>query len=128
MGNCCTTRKESSENALYYTDEVLQKKLIKKISDNKLHNEISILRSERFDNICFAVIYGFGTTAGVIILFFSPEPTIAISSFLMGSSLVYYIKKTITNEAQLRNYINEIERRETASIKVIDNGKIYISK
>ena len=128
MGNCCTTRKEINKSGLIPINAELQKKLIKKMSDNKLYNEISILRSEHFDNICFAVIYGFGTTAGIIILCFFPEPTVAISSSLMGASLVYYIKKIVTNESQLRNYINEFERREKASIKVIDNGTIYISK
>ena len=128
MGNCCTTRKESNDNVFFYIDDILQKKIIKKMSDNELHNKISILRSERFDNICFAVIYGFGTAGGIIILCFLPEPTVVISSSLMCASLVYYIKKTITNKSQLRNCINELERRETASIKVIDNGTLYISK
>ena len=108
MGNlncCCREKKEKKERIN------ISQKIIKKMTDDELNYKIEILTSEKFDNICFAVVYGLGTIGGIIILSFAPEPSVGISTFLMSSSFIYYIKVSSDSQQKIYNYIKELERR-----------------
>jgi len=107
--NCCCREKKEKIN--------ISQKIIQKMTNDELNYKIEIFSSEKIDNICFAVVYGLGTIGGIIIICFVPEPTVGISTFLMSSSLIYYIKDSVNSQEKINKYIKELERRE---IKLID--------
>ena len=104
--NCCYREKEENIKKIN-----ISQKIIQKMTNDELNYKIEILSSEKTDNICFAVVYGLGTIGGVIILSFAPEPAVGISTFLMSSSLIYYVKCSLNSRLKINNYIKELERR-----------------
>jgi len=108
--NCCCREKKQK---IYIKKEKINisQKIIQKMTNDELNYKIEILSSEKFDNICFAIVYGLGTIGGIVIISLVPEPTVGISTFLMSSSLIYYIKGSVNSQEKINKYIKELERR-----------------
>ena len=123
--NCCSTRKKNIKSK-YIKEIDISEKLIKKSTNIEIKNKISIIKSNRFDNICFSLLYGIGTIGGIVLLCFVPEPSVGISVFLMSGSLTYYIKRSVKSQDEINKYISELERRTINSIKIVDIGKLHI--
>ena len=104
--NCCCREKKEEINKIN-----ISQKIIQKMTNDELNYKIEILSSEKIDNICFAVVYGLGTIGGIIIICFVPEPAVGISTFLMSSSLIYYIKGSVNSQEKISKFIKELERR-----------------
>ena len=128
MGNvqCCSRRNKDTKYNNFKNNVDLQTKIIKHMTNKKLEYNISKLKNEKNENICFTIVYSVGVTGAIIILCFSFEPTVAITTFLMSSTLSYYIKKIIDNNNSNKLYTSELERRKFAFINLIDKGKIYV--
>jgi len=108
--NCCC--REKKEFKIKYKKIDISKKFLMELSKTDLKYRIETLKSERFDNIFFTIVYGIASVGGIILISFVPEPTLGISTFLMCSSLSYYIKNTIKNKYDIYDFIKELERRE----------------
>jgi len=74
------------------------------MTNDEINYKIEIIRSEKFNNICFAIVYGIGTMGGIVIFCLSVEPSVGISTFLMASSLTYYIKSSIKSQNDIYKY------------------------
>ena len=116
MGNqiCCCYREKKE---ILYKKINISQKIIKKMTNDEINYKIEIIRSEKFNNICFAVVYGIGTMGGIVIFCLSVEPSVGISTFLMASSLTYYIKSSIKSQNDIYKYIEELEKRKYFEIK-----------
>ena len=109
--NCCF--REPPE----FKEINISQKIIQKMTNDEINYKIEIIRSEKFNNICFAVVYGIGTMGGIVIFCLSVEPSVGISTFLMASSLTYYIKSSIKSQNDIYKYIEELEKRKYFEIK-----------
>ena len=96
-------------------------KLIKKMTNDEINNKLSIIRSEKWDNILFSILYGLGTIGGIVCVCFVPEPSIGISIFLMSGSFSYYIKCSVNHNDKINKYIEELERRGSYQFLLIYN-------
>jgi hypothetical protein len=128
MGNTCCSKRQKNEIPPIPEKNIKNIKNIKKMTNNEIKGKIEKIRSEKCDTIYFSVIYGIGTIGGIVILCFIPEPSIGTSIFLMFGSLTYYIKCYMAYDYEINIHLKELERRDDASIILVDIGKLYIDK
>lgn len=128
MGNvqCCSTRNKNKKYNNIKINVDLQNTIIRRMTNKKLEYNISKQKKEKNENIYFAVIYGVGATGSVVLLFFCFEPSVCITSFLMSSTLSYYVNKIYDNKNSIKLFKSELERRKNENVKLIDQGKLYI--
>ena len=128
MGNiqCCSRRNKDEKYNNLKKNVDLQSKIIKRMTNKKLEYNISKQKKEKNENIYFAVVYGVGVTGSVVLLFFSFEPTVCITSFLMSSTFSYYVNKIYDNNNSIKLFKSELKRRKNENVKLIDQGKLYI--
>ena len=128
MGNiqCCSRRNRNEKYNNLKKNVDLQSKIIKRMTNKKLEYNISKQKKEKNENIYFAVVYGVGATGSVVLLFFSFEPTVCITSFLMSSTFSYYVNKIYDNNNSIKLFKSELKRRKNENVKLIDQGKLYI--
>lgn len=112
MGNsCCTKRKD-----------------LGKVTDTKLLNEKKTLIRSRCGNASFGLTYIGSTVIMIIVIASGGTATLAISAVVTGVGAIYYIYETIVQTNEITQINQELNRRRTAEVSVIDIGKFVITK